>query len=365
MRTPHRTRRNIATQNQKTAKPSLIEADHMINYLTHPNFLYYDTNQLPSQQGGGGGMSTKTYRVIEALARVYPQTLGITNSAQICADIVLIEPLRFTLATEGATHEPQESFDELIRGLKASHSKKILYCSELALMRMQPDLRQQLLEAVDAVTTNCAFQANVFKYAGIYSTHRLCDPIPDEFVANVSFEQRRPRLVATGNVSWEKNAPQLIEVFKRLKDIVERVYIGSSSLWRGASEEGGRRALLEELCSHCDKLIREATTNQIAREFQTSRFGLWVSYHDTFATAAHEMFMSGMLIIAAKHGLSAEIPVYPASGVRKQVDTIKRLASESSDALAEQSQQVAAWACDNVSYEAFHRQLQTIFRAIW
>ena len=65
----------------------------MINYLTHPKFLYYDTKRLPSQQGGGGGMSTKTSRVLEALGTVYPQTMGITNSADICADIVLIEPL--------------------------------------------------------------------------------------------------------------------------------------------------------------------------------------------------------------------------------------------------------------------------------
>ena len=38
----------------------------MIDYLTHPKSLNYDPAISPSSQGGGGGMSTKTYRVLEA-----------------------------------------------------------------------------------------------------------------------------------------------------------------------------------------------------------------------------------------------------------------------------------------------------------
>ena len=180
----------------------------MIDYLTHPKFLNYDPSVLPSAQGGGGGMGTKTYRTLEALRQVYPKTNGIINSGDITADTVLVEPLRFTLSTNG--FDEVQPADELIAGLKRHSGRVVLYCSELTLMRMPHQLRKQVLSCCDMVTTNCKFQANVFKYVGIHGEHALCDPVPDVFLTQGAFFDRKPRLVATGNVSWQKNAPQVI-----------------------------------------------------------------------------------------------------------------------------------------------------------
>lgn len=185
----------------------------MIDYLTHPDFVNYNPSELPSRQGGGR-MRTKTYRVVEALKDVYPRTRVICNSADIEADTVLIEPL-----------------DGIIYGLSRHKGRKILYCSELGLLRLPPKVRTQLLGAVNTVTANCRFQAKLFKYIDVNIGGILCDPIPDIFRRKSNYQDAPPRIVATGNVSWQKNAPQVTEVFKALKGIVERVYIGSASLW--------------------------------------------------------------------------------------------------------------------------------------
>ena len=337
----------------------------MIDYLTHPKFLNYDPSILPSSQGGGGGMGTKTYRVLEALRDVYPRTQGICDASEITADTVLIEPLRFTLLTEGHGDREYESVEQLIHELQNHESRKILYCSELTLMRMPHDLREQVLGLCNLVTANCKFQANVFKYVGVHTSHILCDPVPDVFLSRLSYRERKPRLVATGNVSWQKNAPQVTEVFKGLKGAVERVYVGSASLWYTALEEEGPQRLQEELYANTDRVVHEATTEQIAEEFQNARFGLWCAYHDTFATGAQEMMMSGMPVVAAKHGLASEIPVWCASGVRAQVEAIKRLSKETDESLEGQSERISKWARENVSYAAFQGQLKEVLRAVW
>ncbi len=337
----------------------------MIDYLTHPKFLNYDPSILPSSQGGGGGMGTKTYRVLEALRDVYPRTQGICDASEITADTVLIEPLRFTLTTEGYGDREYENVEQLIHGLRNHKSRKILYCSELTLMRMPHLLREQVVKLSDVVTANCKFQANVFKYVNVNTNHILCDPVPDVFLSRLSYKERKPRLVATGNVSWQKNAPQVTEVFKGLKGVMERVYVGSASLWYTALEEEGPQRLQEELYANTDRVVHEATTAEIAREFQNARFGFWCAFHDTFATAAQEMMMSGMPVVAAKHGLASEIPAWSASGVRAQVEAIKRLANETDESLEEQSERISKWARENVSYAAFQGQLKEVLRSVW
>ena len=337
----------------------------MIDYLTHPRFLNYDSSILPSNQGGGGGMGTKTYRVLEALRDVYPRTQGICDASEITADTVLIEPLRFSLTTEGYGDREYENAEQLIDGLRNHESRKILYCSELTLMRMPHDLREQVVGLSDCITANCKFQENVFKYVNVNTSHILCDPVPEVFLSRLSYRERKPRLVATGNVSWQKNTPQVTEVFKGLKGVVERVYVGSASLWYTALEEEGPQRLQDELYANTDRVVQEATTEQIACEFRNARFGFWCAFHDTFATGAQEMMMSGMPVVAAKHGLASEIPAWSASGVRAQVEAIKRLANETDESLDEQSDRISKWAIENVSYAAFQGQLKEVLRSVW
>ena len=75
--------------------------------------------------------------------------------------------------------------------------------------------------------------------------------------------------------------------------------------------------------------------------------------------------MSGIPVVAAKHGLASEIPVWSASGVRTQVEAIKRLLNETDESLEKQSERISKWADENVSYAAFQGQLKEVLRSVW
>lgn len=129
----------------------------MINYLTPEKFLRFDPLKPPAAQGGGGGMSSKVSRVLKALREVYPKTRGISEVSAIDADTVLIEPLRFVMVQNDPTQPDYEDVDLLLSQLADSPVKKIIYCSEFAMLRLTPAYRRQLLKQADAITANCEF----------------------------------------------------------------------------------------------------------------------------------------------------------------------------------------------------------------
>ena len=337
----------------------------MIDYLTHPKFLPYNPAVLPSVQGGGGGMGVKTYRTIEALRDVYPRTRGICDSSDIESETVLIEPLRFTLSMNG--FEGHENTETLIKGLKASNCRKILYCSELTMLRMPVDMRRNVLSFCSIVTANCQFLANLLRYIGVYTDYILCDPVPAEVFAapRGNYFSRPNRIVASGNVSWQKNAHGLAKVFEALDGVVERCYIGSKSLWFNASSDKVAHEVEDELYKHTDRIIREATTTTVATEFENCRFGLWIAYHECFATAVHEMMMSGLCVVAANHGLAPYLPVKIGGTLNQQVTQVKKLAAMSNSDLEQQSFELRDWAIKHASYQTFQDQLKIALKAVW
>ena len=340
----------------------------MIDYLTHPKYLAYEPSILPSQQScRGGGMHVKTWCVLDALKDIYPRTRGISDSSEIEAETVLIEPLRFALPIMDTDdhNRDYETNEMLLEGLKAHNGRKVLFCTEFSMMRIDPALRAKILKVCDVVTASCNFQRNLFKYININANHILRDPIPPICFGTTDHKTRRPDLIATGNISWQKNSQQIIEVFKALKNIVHRVYIGSASLWYDTTDDPVQQRLEDEIQKHSDLVIKECNLQQIATRFQESRFGLWVAWHDTTAVAVHQMLASGMLITAANHGLASEIPVWTASGVKKQVQAVTQLVATSDETLELQSERVSTWAKQNVSYTAFYDQIQQVLKAIW
>ena len=340
----------------------------MIDYLTHPKFLAYDPSILPSQQPcGSGGMHVKTRWVLDALQDIYPRTRGIADSSEIEADTVLIEPIRFALPIMAAESENRdyENNEMLLDGLKQHKGRKVLFCTEFSMLRIAPALRAELLNTCHLVTASCEFIRQLFKYININTNHILRDPISPICFAETDYKSRRPEIIATGNISWQKNSQQLIEVFKALANVVKRVYIGSASLWYDATNDPVQQRLQEELYKHTDEVIKECTLQPLITRFQQSRFGLWLAWHDATATAVHQMIASGTLITAANHGLAAEIPVWTASGVQAQVQAINQLVSEPNQNLEEQSARVKDWATNHVSYTAFYDQIQQVLKAIW
>ena len=303
-------------------------------------------------------MATKTARVIEVLRSVYPTAKTVTRCEDIDADFVLIEPLYFTMTPDDI--DPVKT----VKQLKEHPARKILYCSEKSIFRMDPDLRTSLIDACDVVTVNCKFMRNLFDYLQTnIQLHWLCDPVPDVFF-NPGFTEKKKQILATGYIAWHKNTADVIEVFKRLEGTtIERKYIGSNGLWSNVPISNHSRSLQSELYKNCDSVIEEVARDELAYEMRRTRFGLWLAYHDTFSFSTHEMMMSGVLIMGSNHGLASEIPARASGSVEEQVKTIKRVLAKSDDVLDKESKKVANWARKRVSFDAFFNQFKVILNS--
>ena len=343
----------------------------MIDYLTHPKLANYNPFQLPSKHGGGGGIHVKTHFVREALESVYPTSRLISNTSEIEASIVLIEPLRFAMGTDqaeelyGVSYEP---YDVVIQGLEHSKAKKILLTTEYSMLRLEPALRKRLLGICDVVVASCKFQNNLLKYVGCHASHIVRDPISKIYCSPFDWTQRKDRIVAVGNISWQKNAQQVIDVFNTLQGDIETMYIGSHSLWYDARNDerfSVTAKLQDDLYNAADIVVPECTIQDLAMMLHQSKYGLWVATHDATATGTMSMLRAGMIVVAAPHGYAAEIPVQIATGTESQVKRIKALHFDTEDkVLAHVAKGNADWCEKNISYSAFVKQLTDVLRTI-
>ena len=330
----------------------------MIDYLTHPTFSTYNEAFTPSNQSSniltGGGLSTKTARVIEALQTVYPTVKTITHPKDIVSDVVLIEPLLFTMRACDYTIE------EMIDELEASKAYKILYCSEKSILRMNHIIRNRIVKICHVITINCEFQRKVFQYVQIEKPlYRLCDPIPEIF-CKPDESEKQMGILSTGHIAWFKNTEEVIKIFKSLKGVLPRTYIGSNNLWSNMEITDHSKQLQEELYEHCDMVFSEVARKQLAQEMKKTWLGLWIGYHDTFAFSLQEMMRCGVIIIGANHGLAPEVPIHVGSSTKEKIELIKGFTKDPVKKLDSISNEVANWAFRNSSYETFLRQLQKI-----
>ena len=326
----------------------------------------YNPFQLPSKQGGGGGIHVKTYFMKEVLESGYPTSRLISDSAEIEADIVIIDPIRFAMDTDDFDRD-YETVDMLLAGLESSKAKKILTCTELSLMRIAPEVRHELLNICHATTASCKFQNQLLRCIGIYTTHILRDAISDIYCSPVRWSDRKNQVVAIGQISWEKNAQRLIEIFKALKGKTERVYIGSHSLWHQAYKSDSfavSAGLQEELYDNCDIVVPECTIQDLAKILYKAKFGVWVATHDTTATGPMSMLRAGMSVMAAPHGYAQEIPVRIRSGLNAQVNGIKKMINTHDETMDRQSRYASDWCEKNVSYPAIINQLDSVLKTV-
>ena len=322
----------------------------MIDYLTYIDYALYDPQIKPSAQRNAGGMQSKTYRVREALEQFFPGSRVISEVDDIRAQVVLIEPLRFIM-------KPDESLERL----KQMDVKKIIYGSEFGPLRISPVERQRLFELGDVITANCEFLKNLFDYIGIHTDFILTDPVSDEF--HPVNRPRRNQVVCGGNISWIKNTMQLIEIYKRLEGICERVYIGSSKLW-GFADKADEK-LQKELFSHTDRVLPDATPGEVAEEMQQSKVGYWCAYHDTFSSWTHELLACGVPVVAAPHGLAPELPIMVDADVEMQVKLVQEIIDMPEEQFSQKSAHLANWSRANLSNEVFATQLREIIRSFF
>lgn len=330
---------------------------YMVSYLTIEKWRTYNLSIRPELQGQGGGMAVKTQRVVKVLGRQYYTQL-ISHIDEIDAPVVVIEPLWFTLYAE------EELLQRVEKLRQAKTEKKltlILACSEFELMRWSVELRNAIVGLVDVITCNCAYQASLFSYFGIKPDAILCDPIPCHVFQPPDQPNSEPVVLATGHVSWFKNASTVIEVFKALqKEGIQTTYIGSSDLWGDMGDPDALR-LNRDLIAVTDHYHRSLTHLETANTMRTATIGLWVAWHECFGMGYAEMLATGLPVIAGVHGLAAERPCYRSGGTHAIIETIIELTTDAA-LWKTWSLESRHWAIDTVSDEVFLKQFGNILQ---
>lgn len=295
-------------------------------------------------------MQSKTARTLEALQTYFPGSQVVTEVDDIRSTVVLIEPLRFTLG----------DFDSVDK-LEWIDAKKIVYGGEFAPLRLSPSERDRFFRHADAVTYHSEFLKNLFKYIGVKAKYALTEIVPDLFHPGEDPAKREQQIIAMGSVSMEKNSGRVIEIFKRLKGKVKRVYIGSGSLW---GEGVVNEKLEDELFDNCDEILSDATPVEVAEKLRQSKVGLWCAIHDTWSNCVHEMIASGVPVVSSCHGLAAELPVRKAVNIDSQLRLVHEVLDMPIELYCHESDDLYKWSQANVSPAVFIEQLRHILRSI-
>ena len=315
----------------------------MIDYLV-PDFF------IDGDSCGSGGMHTKVDRVRRAVSSIYRLHTG-SDLSEMRSDFLLIEPLFFRM--EG-------NFD--LDALRAHPAKKILYCSEMEMLRCPGGFRKELLKICDVVTCNCDYQASLSTAVGIQNPYRLIDPIPEDEFKPLP---KRLQVVAMGRISEIKGSGFIAELFKALAPTpMETVYVGGAGLWGEASEAD--LALEVDIREYTDVFHQNILPQFVPQAIGGASFFVGNTIHDVFSSCHAEALMSGCISVSGEHPIYAERPGFTVKTAQAAVDVIGELTKGFNKLPDSQlSQSAREWAADNLSFKTFTNQLVKLLGSLY
>ena len=273
-----------------------------IDILVPKAIVGFDAQKPVGDSNAGGGMGIKYARVEEALLHRYPSVSRISRLDKVTADVVMIDPTLFVWGTTVPTvAELQE--------LEIPFS--LLSCEEQTIMGLPNRNRRDLVKSSTWITHNGVYLRSMLRSCGIYQSQFLCAPVPEHLFYPA---KKVPRIVAIGQVSWEKNTEAVIDIFRALQGSgIETVYIGSATSW-GLSDyfetTSLRHRLEDSLREVTDVFLGNVSQQEVARWLNTSMHHLHVAHYDTSCQNQQEAALSGCILWGLTHPLSAERPVF-------------------------------------------------------
>ena len=208
-----------------------------------------------------------------------------------------------------------------LNALRSHPATKILYCSEMEVLRWTGQFRNALLEICDVVTCNCDYQASLFTAIDIQNPYRLIDPIPaDEFQPLT----KQMQVVAMGRISEIKGSAFIAKLFRLLADTpIETVYVGGAKLWGEAAE--GDLMLEAEIREYTDTFYENVLPQYVPEAIGSASFFVGSTIHDVFSSCHAEALMSGCISISGEHPIYAERPGFTVKTAQAAVDMIAQL----------------------------------------
>ena len=326
-------------------------------YLTLDRYSKYDPIAPISLSNPGGGMGPKTLSAIDVWRGFYD--VQASEDINVGADILVVEPLWFLLRGDG-NNLVEPDVEDAIDQYKSHPARiKILYTSELALLKLGRGHLGQIVDASTVVTTNCEFQRKLFDMYDIL-TMPLCDVTDGSYFDSDSL--KRLSVMGMGRISHEKNSQKVVEIFKRLEGKIERVYFGSASLW-GFSKDNDL-PIESELKSHCDTIFSNVPQTTVVRELAGVSLAIFDTFHDCCSTSNLQALASGCLCFYGHHGLWKERPgIHGLETIDDFVEAIEE-ATDQFTCLPDNGLRIKAeeWAINNTSSNCFINEWQDIIK---
>lgn len=328
----------------------------MIDYLIPEFFLNFDAYKKQGTRNPGGGMRTKIRSVQKASTHF--QLYNRTHVSKLKSPWVLVEPMFFRLGLPG---QPQgDDRDRTVDALANYPGKKILYCSEMELLRWSGKFRDKVIDACDVVAYNCEYQRRIFEALGIKDMQLLTDPIDGELFQP---GPKKLQVISSGWISSAKNSEFIRDLYTALKPKnIETVYVGGNTLWGFANKENLK--IEQEIRDVTDTFVDSAPQHVLAQYLANAAFFVGNTMHDTFSGCHAESMAAACISVCGGHPIYKERSLYY---VKPGVDaTVKGLKAWTNDFTqlppAEYFQITRQGFEQTCSFDVFNHQLEAIIK---
>lgn len=323
-----------------------------LDFLLPERFADYDLAKPPGFNNRGGGVGTKYARVEEAGGDDY-ECRRIHDLDQIESDIVFADWLWFCVGEEIQLKEQVKSFAALDK-------MKVLYGSELSVLRWPRQTLERLLDSVHVVTHNTDYQKSLYRIVGIYNSLFLCDPIPSRFRP----DQKARRLVCMGQIEESKRSAAVLDIFQRLSETeIECIYLGGPTLWGSPNYARKANDLASAIEDIADMYILNATEAEVAKVLAVSAFHAHVAYLDVASCSQQENAAAGVVTFSLTHPTMKNRTKYRYNSIDALVDAISSYPDLNTET-HETDMREALDLAEMWSYEAWRGQISGITRML-
>ena len=333
-----------------------------LHYATLDRYSLYDPVEPVSSKNPGGGMGAKTLNAVNTWKRFYD--VLASEDLDSDASILVVEPLWFRLRSRSGALADElvtPNIQDAIEAYKQHPAKiKVLYTSELALLKIPRSERDEIVSLSSVVTTNCRFQKMLYEMYNI-TTMPLCD-VTDPLAYHHPNTKKRLAVMSMGRISATKNSLKTAAIFEALAGKIERVYFGGASLWGYADSQDS--FIESQLVQHCDAFYNNVTDSEVSRGLEGIAIGIFDTFHDCCSTSNLQSLMAGCYDFYGLHGLWAERPgVHNLRTVSDFVDAIEK-STDGFKSLPDLKHRTKAeeWGMKHTSPDCFLRQWEDIVR---
>ena len=322
------------------------------------NILYY-TRENFIKKGRAGGMKTKSDAIQESWSSDGLHTVEASASLEdvLAYDVVIVELLALN---------DFEVLEDRLQVLEDCQTV-LIYGSDSELLRWKgKDIHLLREKTFIKWIANCQWQANYFQNFDLPVIGIVREPVNcDLFRPNV---RPKPRILAGGNVSYEKNTTFFIELFQKLREMdtgdYETMYVGDANLWGDFSVLGLKLANALEAVTH--KYMGAVSQSKVAKYLSEGSVFVVNSFYETCNRMGMEAHAAGLPIVAGPHICFDEWPC--AKRFTTLDGCIKKIQEVTTDFSglpgSKLREDARRWAEAECSYEVSLEQLNTILRRL-